>query len=218
MALGLSCIAAVLLDPKLTFVVIAQRIFANSNSFSMLAIPAFMLAGDVMSKGGLSKRLVAFADSLVGWISGGISLVSIVACTFFAAISGSSVATTAAIGGLMYPEMVKRGYPESYAAAVQAIGGTLADQWLEVIEADDMSDKTVFTSGVLIRKGQNTKGTGNTVSNGSIIHVYDNQLMMLVDGGKVVDYTAEPGYYKVDNSSLPSLFNRTVWRFVKGFF
>lgn len=89
----------------------------------------------------------------------------------------------------------------------QAIGGTLADQWLEVIEADDMSDKTVFTSGVLIRKGQNTKGTGNTVSNGSIIHVYDNQFMMLVDGGKVVDYTAEPGYYKVDNSSLPSLFN-----------
>lgn len=78
-----------------------------------------------MSKGGLSKRLVAFADSLVGWISGGISLVSIVACTFFAAISGSSVATTAAIGGLMYPEMVDRGYPKEYAAAVQAIGGTL---------------------------------------------------------------------------------------------
>jgi C4-dicarboxylate transporter DctM subunit len=124
-ALGLSCVVAVLIDPKLTFVVIAQRIFANSNSFSMLAIPAFMLAGDVMSKGGLSKRLVAFADSLVGWISGGISLVSIVACTFFAAISGSSVATTAAIGGLMYPEMVERGYPEAYAAAVQAIGGTL---------------------------------------------------------------------------------------------
>lgn len=124
-SLGLACAVAVLLDPKLTFIVLAQRIFANSNSFSMLAIPAFMLAGDVMSKGGLSKRLVAFADSLVGWISGGISLVSIVACTFFAAISGSSVATTAAIGGLMYPEMVKRGYPEDYAAAVQAIGGTL---------------------------------------------------------------------------------------------
>ena len=124
-SLGLACAVAVLLDPKLTFVVLVQRIFANSNSFSMLAIPAFMLAGDVMSKGGLSKRLVAFADSLVGWISGGISLVSIVACTFFAAISGSSVATTAAIGGLMYPEMVKRGYPEDYAAAVQAIGGTL---------------------------------------------------------------------------------------------
>ena len=89
----------------------------------------------------------------------------------------------------------------------QAVGGALADQWLEVYEADDMGGKTVFTSGVLIRKGQNTKGTDNTVSNGSIIHVYDNQFMMLVDGGKVVDYTAEPGYYKVDNSALPSMFN-----------
>lgn len=124
-SLALACITAVVIDPKLTFVVISQRIFANSNSFAMLAIPAFMLAGDIMSKGGLSKRLVAFADSLVGWVSGGISLVSIVSCTFFAAISGSSVATTAAIGGLMYPEMVKREYPGDYAAAVQAIGGTL---------------------------------------------------------------------------------------------
>lgn len=92
-------------------------------------------------------------------------------------------------------------------AAAQAVGGALADQWLEVYEPDDMGDNTVFTSGVLTRQGQNKKGTDNTVSNGSIIHVYDNQFMILVDGGKIVDYTAEPGYYKVDNSSLPSLFN-----------
>lgn len=89
----------------------------------------------------------------------------------------------------------------------QATAGGFADQWLEVYEADDMGERTVFTSGVLIRRGQNVKGTSDTVSNGSIIHVYDNQFMMLVDGGKVVDYTAEPGYYKVDNSSMPSLFN-----------
>lgn len=74
-------------------------------------------------------------------------------------------------------------------------------------EQDEHGDNTVFTSGVLIRKGQNRKGTPDTVSNGSIIHVYDNQFMMLVDGGKIVDYTAEPGYYKVDNSSMPSMFN-----------
>ncbi len=92
-------------------------------------------------------------------------------------------------------------------AAVQAVSGGLADQWLEVYEPDDMGERTVFTQGVKTRKGQNTKGSGDTVSNGSVIHVYDNQFMMLVDGGKVVDYTAEPGYYKVDNSSLPSLFN-----------
>lgn len=100
-------------------------------------------------------------------------------------------------------------------AVANAIGGGFADQWLEVYEANDMGERTVFTDGVLIRKGQNTKGTNNTVSNGSIIHVYDNQFMMLVDGGKVVDYTAEPGYYKVDNSSMPSLFNGELGETVK---
>lgn len=92
-------------------------------------------------------------------------------------------------------------------AVTSAVGGSLADQWLEVIEAGDMGGQTVFTSGVKVRKGSNTKGTDNTVSNGSVIHVYPNQFMMVVDGGKVVDYTAEEGYYTVDNSSLPSLFN-----------
>ena len=124
-ALGGSIIVAIVLDPHLSLSLVTQKMFAGCNNFSMLALPAFFLAGDIMAKGGLSKRLVNFADTLVGWISGGISLVSIVACTFFAAISGSSVATTAAIGGLMYPEMVKRGYPKSYSAAIQAIGGTL---------------------------------------------------------------------------------------------
>ncbi len=89
----------------------------------------------------------------------------------------------------------------------QAVGGTFADSWLEVYEPDDMGEQTVFTRGVKVREGQNVKGTEDTVSNGSIIHVYDNQFMMLVDGGKIVDYTAEPGYYKVDNSALPSFFN-----------
>ena len=92
-------------------------------------------------------------------------------------------------------------------AATTAVGGALADQWLEVMEPGNMGDQTVFASGVRIRKGSNTKGTDNTVSDGSVIHVYPNQFMMIVDGGKVVDYTAEEGYYTVKNSSLPSLFN-----------
>ena len=78
-----------------------------------------------------------------------------------------------------------------------------------------MGDQTVFTSGVRIRKGSNVKGTDNTVSNGSVIHVYENQFMMVVDGGKIVDYTAEPGYFTVDNSSLPSLFNGQLGDSVK---
>lgn len=92
-------------------------------------------------------------------------------------------------------------------ALTTAVGGSLADQWLEVIEAGSMGDQTVFTSGVKIRRGANTKGTDNTVSDGSIIHVYPNQFMLLVDGGKVIDYTGEAGYFTVKNSSLPSLFN-----------
>jgi membrane protease subunit (stomatin/prohibitin family) len=96
-------------------------------------------------------------------------------------------------------------------AIASAAGGSLADQWLEVIEPNDMGDNTVFTSGVIVRKddrrGSNKQYTADTISNGSIIHVYPNQFMILVDGGKIVDYTAEEGYFKVDNSSLPSLFN-----------
>lgn len=95
-------------------------------------------------------------------------------------------------------------------AALGAVSGGLADTWLEVIEPDRMDDNTAFAPGVLVTqngRSQNKKGSKNIVSNGSIIHVYDNQFMLLLDGGKVVDYTAEPGYYKVDNSSMPSLFN-----------
>ena len=94
-------------------------------------------------------------------------------------------------------------------AVASAVGGALADQWLEAIEPDDMGDRIVFARGVQVRrgKGSNTKGSSDIVSNGSVIHVYPNQFMMLVDGGKVVDYTAEEGYYTIDHSAMPSMFN-----------
>lgn len=95
--------------------------------------------------------------------------------------------------------------------AVKTVTGTISsslnDQFLEVIEPNDMGEGTVFTKGVQVRKGANRKGTADTVTDGSVIHVYDNQFMILTDGGKVIDYTAEPGYYTVSNSSLPSMFN-----------
>ena len=94
-------------------------------------------------------------------------------------------------------------------AVASAVGGALADQWLEAIEPDDMGARIVFARGVQVRrgKGSNTKGSSDIVSNGSVIHVYPNQFMMLVDGGKVVDYTAEEGYYTIDHSAMPSMFN-----------
>ncbi len=95
-------------------------------------------------------------------------------------------------------------------AVMNAIGGGLADSWLEVLEADNMTDTTVMAKAVKVRRddkrNNNKRGTEDFISNGSVIHVYPNQFMMLLDGGKVIDYTAEEGYYKVDNSSAPSLF------------
>ncbi|MDF1507985.1 SPFH domain-containing protein [Robertmurraya sp. DFI.2.37] len=96
-------------------------------------------------------------------------------------------------------------------AAVDAVKGSLADQWLEVIVPQEMSDTTVMSVGVKMRtkdkRNSNKKGTDTTISNGSVIHVQANQFMLLVDGGRIIDYTAEEGYYEVVNSSMPSLFN-----------
>ena len=107
-------------------------------------------------------------------------------------------------------------------ATLSAIGGNLADSWQEVLEADNMSDTTIFTKGVKVRSGDrrnsNKRGTDDTISNGSIIHVYPNQFMLLVDGGKVVDFTAEEGYYKVDNSAAPSLFAGQLGESIKDAF
>ena len=107
-------------------------------------------------------------------------------------------------------------------ATLGAIGGSLADSWQEVIEADNMSDTTLFTRGVKVRPGDkrnsNKKGTEDTISNGSVIHVYPNQFMLLVDGGKVVDFTAEEGYYKVDNTAAPSLFAGQLGESIKDAF
>jgi len=104
-------------------------------------------------------------------------------------------------------------------AAVDAVRGGFADQWLEVIEPQNMSDHTVMSVGVKVRakdkRNGNKKGTDTTISNGSIIHVHPNQFMLLVDGGKIIDYTAEEGYYQVVNSSMPSLFNGQLDEAVK---
>ncbi|MBQ8598746.1 MAG: SPFH domain-containing protein [Oscillospiraceae bacterium] len=92
-------------------------------------------------------------------------------------------------------------------AIKNTITGTLADQWQEVIRAEKMSDSTVMTRGEIYDRKGRSKGTPDVISNGSIIHVEQNQFMILTDGGKIVDYTAEPGYFKVDSSATPSLFN-----------
>ncbi|EOZ7625339.1 TRAP transporter large permease [Enterobacter mori] len=120
-AVGLSAVAGALwIDLPLEALMI--QITSGVNKFTLLAIPFFILAGAIMAEGGIARRLVNFAYVFVGFIRGGLSLVNIVASTFFGAISGSSVADTASIGSVMIPEMEKKGYPREYAAAVTASG------------------------------------------------------------------------------------------------
>lgn len=104
---------------------VPQQMFSGINSFALVAVPMFILAGDVMAQGEISKRLVAFADSLFGFIKGGLSIVSVFAGMFFAAISGSGAATTAAVGASLVPELKRKGYDPASAASLIAASGTI---------------------------------------------------------------------------------------------
>ena len=124
-AIGLCVIAAILtagIEPML----LPQTMVAGTQSFSLLAIPFFMLAGELMSAGGLSQRLVRVADVFVRHLPGGMGWVVIVAALVFAAVSGSAPATTAAIGAVMIPAMIERGYSAAYATALTVSAGILA--------------------------------------------------------------------------------------------
>ena len=104
---------------------LAQRMFVSCDSFSLIAVPFFIFAGDLLAGGKISKVLVEFCESLLGMIKGGLSVVSVLAGMFFAAISGSGAATTAAVGATLVPELKKRGYHEDQAAALIAAAGTI---------------------------------------------------------------------------------------------
>jgi len=103
----------------------AQKMISSVDVFTLLAIPFFMLAGSLMQSGGMAARLIRFANSLVSFLPGGLAHVQIMGSMFFAALSGSSPATTAAIGKVLIPEMVEKGYPKEFSAAVQAVSGTI---------------------------------------------------------------------------------------------
>lgn len=126
LALGLSSIATILMFSSDSLASIALKLFeALSEHYTLLAIPFFILSSAFLSTGGVAKRIIRFALSLVGHIRGGIAMASVLACMIFAAVSGSSPATVAAIGSIVIVGMVKAGYPESLAAGVIANAGTL---------------------------------------------------------------------------------------------
>ena len=123
--LGLATGIAMWLTSDIPLIMLAQKSVTGLDSFPLLAIPFFILAGSLMCNGGISRRLVNLAESLVGFITGGLAMVTVLACMFFAAISGSGPATVSAIGSFMVPSMKERKYDASFAAAITAAAGTL---------------------------------------------------------------------------------------------
>ncbi|MDO4268174.1 MAG: TRAP transporter large permease subunit, partial [Eubacteriales bacterium] len=116
---------AILYSGEIHPAIIIQRMFSGSGSFTLLAIPFFVLAGNLMSAGGISRRLVNLCNSFLGHVSGGLAMVAVVTCAFFAAISGSSAATAAAVGAIIIPEMLKHKYDRNFAAATIASSAEL---------------------------------------------------------------------------------------------
>ena len=124
-AVGVATAFAMVVHSDIPLTVIAQKSFSGLDSFPLLAIPFFMLAGQLMCVGGISKRIVNFAEHLIGFVIGGLGMVTVMACMFFAAISGSAPATVSAIGSFMIPAMRERNYGGGFAAALTAAAGTI---------------------------------------------------------------------------------------------
>lgn len=122
--MGISAVVA-LMERGINLIAVPQTVFESLDSFALLAIPFYVLAGSIMKAGGISNRLIGLASALLGWIRGGVGAAAILTCMFFSTISGSSSATTAAVGSTMIPAMVGKGYPRRFAAATVAVGGEL---------------------------------------------------------------------------------------------
>ena len=124
-AIGVASILGILAHGDFTLMMVAQRMFSGTDSFHLMAVPLFMFVGVIMEAGGISRRLIDFANALVGWLPGGMAAVAIVSAMFFAGISGSAAADTVAVGTILIPAMKKSGYESDFSAAVQASGGSI---------------------------------------------------------------------------------------------
>jgi tripartite ATP-independent transporter DctM subunit len=125
LSIGITALGGIVFAENLTPALLPQKIFAMLDSFSLLALPYFILAGELMARGGLSKKLVQFAETVVGHLRGGLGHASVVSSMIFAGVSGSSTADTSAIGSILIPSMKERGYKPGFAAALVAVAGTI---------------------------------------------------------------------------------------------
>lgn len=156
-ALGLAAggASAILFSGNLSPLLVGQRMFGALDSFTIMAIPLFMLAGNLMSSGGISRRLTNFCNALLGWMPGGLGVVSIFACMLFGALSGSPTATCAAIGSIMVPSMIEAGYDKKFSLGTVAVAGILgciippSTVMVSYSSATDASVGGMFMGGVI---------------------------------------------------------------------
>ena len=126
-SIGIATLIAIVTcgDGTIPLLMITQKAITGCDSFPLMAVPFFMLAGNLMSGGGIAKRMLDFFDTFMGFITGGLSMVTTITCMFFAAISGSAIATTSAVGSFMIPAMKDKGYDEGFSASICAAAGTI---------------------------------------------------------------------------------------------
>ncbi|MBI9086386.1 MAG: TRAP transporter large permease [Desulfobacterales bacterium] len=125
MAIAAASILAMAVQGDFSLMMVVQRMVGGADSFHLMAVPLFMYAGIIMERGGISQRIIALAEALVGWLPGGLAAVTVVSAMFFAGISGSAAADAAAVGAVLIPAMKRSGYDSDFAAAVQAAGGSI---------------------------------------------------------------------------------------------
>jgi tripartite ATP-independent transporter DctM subunit len=156
LALGLAAFVYLLVTGNLhLMMVFPQKMFVNLNQFVLLTVPLFLLAGSLMSLGGITERVVGFANACVGHVRGGLSLVTVVSCMFFSGVSGAATADVAAVGSVLIPAMVKAGYPRAYAAgltAVSAVNGPIIPPSIIMIIYGALSGTSIaqlFVAGIV---------------------------------------------------------------------
>ncbi|PIE69280.1 MAG: C4-dicarboxylate ABC transporter permease [Deltaproteobacteria bacterium] len=124
-AIGAASLAGILVQGNVPLMMIAQRMFAGTDNFHLMAVPLFMFAGVLMEAGGISRRIIDFANALVGWLPGGLAAVTVISAMLFAGISGSAAADAAAMGAILIPAMKKSGYASDFSGAVLASSGSI---------------------------------------------------------------------------------------------
>lgn len=155
LALAAGGVCALLVSGDINPLVVGQRMFGSLDSFTIMAIPLFMLSGNLMSSGGISKRLTDFCDAILGWLPGGLGVVTIFACMLFGALSGSPTATCAAIGSIMVPSMLAAGYDKKFALGTVAVAGVLgciippSTVMISYSSVTDASVGSMFMGGII---------------------------------------------------------------------